>query len=111
MIKELKAWGCDTEDALNRVLDDEAFYRECLLDVPGDPCFEQLGTALRAHDVPAAFDAAHALKGVLANLGLTPMLHTTVEIVEPLRAGSDAGLLPKYEQLMRQRDKLSQLLG
>ena len=110
MIEELKRWGCDTDDAMGRMLDDEDFYRECLMDIPADPYFARLGEALKAHDIQTAFDAAHTLKGVLANLGLTPMYNTAVEIVEPLRAGRDEGLLPKFAELMKEKDRLENIL-
>ena len=110
MIEELKQWGCDTAGAMERMVDDEEFYRECLTDVVEDPCFESLGRALEARDVPAAFDAAHTLKGVLANLGLTQMYDATVRIVEPLRAGDDQGLMPAYEELLRQRERLREIV-
>lgn len=110
MIEELKAWGCNTADALERMVGDEEFYRECLLDIPSEPCFEQLGQALRDGDTLAAFDAAHTLKGVLSNLGLTPMYDTVVSIVEPLRAGRGDGLMEPYQQLLRQRAKLEEIL-
>ena len=110
MIDQLNAWGCNTADALERMVDDEEFYRECLLEIPAEPCFAQLGQALEAHDVQAAFDAAHTLKGVLANLGLTPMYDTVVQIVEPLRKGQSEGLTDKYEELLRQRAYLERLL-
>lgn len=110
MIEKLRRWGCDTDDAMRRMLDDEEFYRECLLDIPGDPNFDMLGEALRDHDVKKGFDAAHALKGVCANLGLTPMFDAVVKLVEPLRAGEDAELTKEYDELLRTREQLEKIL-
>ena len=57
-----------------------------------DPAFETLGRALDEENAADGFDAAHSLKGILANTGLTPLYNTIVRIVEPLRAGKVNGL-------------------
>jgi hypothetical protein len=110
-IERLGAWGCDVKGALNRMLDDEDFYLECLAAIPGDPNYAALEEALRAHDGKKAFDCAHTLKGVLANMGLTPLYAKTEEIVEPLRAGRcDGSLLERAEELNRLKDRLAEIL-
>ena len=38
-----------------------------------DPSMEKLGQALKDKDYGEAFTAAHTLKGVTANMGLTPL--------------------------------------
>ena len=110
LMRELKAWGCDTEGALERFLVDVSFYLSCLGLVAEDPGFEALGKALKEEQVSEAFDCAHTLKGVLANAGLTPMYEITVRIVEPLRAGNMQNLMPAYEELLISRAYLKQLL-
>ena len=57
-----------------------------------------------------AFECAHTLKGMLANMGLTPLYDIVVRIVEPLRAGETAGLLPACDELLAARDRLNTLL-
>ncbi|MDD3336085.1 MAG: Hpt domain-containing protein [Eubacteriales bacterium] len=111
LIKRLHDEGCDTEAAMERMLNDEEFYQECLSSIPLDENFSALKTALEKQDLNAAFEAAHALKGVLANLGLTPMVQKVVEIVEPLRSGNDAGLLLKTEELLKMKDHLAEMLS
>lgn len=108
--EELEKLGCDLEAAMERFLGDEAFYFECYNEVISDECFEQLGEALEQHNVKAAFDYSHNLKGVTANLGLSSLVNQLVEIVEPLRRGSDDGLLPLYQDLMKEREKYKALL-
>ena len=109
-IDELKKLGCDLEGAMERFLDDEAFYFECYSEVVSDPCLAQLGEALEQHNVKAAFDYSHNLKGVTANLGLTSLLNRLVPIVEPLRQGNDEGLLPLYQDLVAEWEKYKALL-
>ena len=110
MTEELRAWGCDVDGAMDRMMDDEEFYTECLEDVYQDACFDTLKEALQAGDTQTAFDAAHTLKGVLANVGLTPMFTKVVEIVEPLRAGKSENLMDKYDQLLMLRAHLNDIL-
>lgn len=110
ILEELRTWGCDVAGALERMIGDEAFYVECLQEVAKDPSFDKLKEALETGDGHAAFEAAHTLKGVLANVGLTPMYNKITEIVEPLRAGHQEGLLEQYAQLDRMRTRLIGML-
>ena len=105
-LTQLEQWGCDIHGALPRFLNDEAFMLECIQLVAEDPAFAALGEALRLKRSKEAFDAAHTLKGILANTGLTPLLALSVKIVEPLRKGDMNGLEPVYDALM---DRLTQL--
>lgn len=109
-IELLREWGCDIEGTMERMLDDKEFYLECLAAIPVDENFPRLTEALRKHDLATAFDCAHTLKGVLSNLGLTPMYNKTVEIVEPLRAGKQEGVLEKNEELLSMKDYVSEIL-
>lgn len=111
LLDELRAWGCDVDGAMERFMGDEELYQVCLHSVMSDKSFAGLKEALERNDVREAFDHAHTLKGVLANMGLTPMYDITVQIVEPLRAGSLEHLLPIYEELMQAKDRLGKLLG
>lgn len=106
----LNAWGCDVKGAMERMVNDEAFLAECLQDVAKDRNFAVLKSALDNGDIPMAFDAAHTLKGILANVGLTPMYEKVVEIVEPLRVGSNRDLSAEYAQLMEMKEHLLQIL-
>lgn len=107
LLEELKNWGCDIDGALERFVGDEELYRTCLYTVLDDKAFRRLGEALSAGQIKEAFDCAHTLKGVLANMGLTPMYDITVRIVEPLRAGDTEGLLLLYEELLQAKSVLA----
>lgn len=109
-LEKLKSAGCDIDGALDRFLQDEEFYMECYEQVLLDENFEELGNALQTHQVEKAFDCAHALKGVIANMGLTPLFELVVAIVEPLRAGSDADLMPLYQKMLAMRDEFKEMV-
>ena len=57
--------------------------------IPGDPNFEKLYDAIEAGDLSAAFEAAHALKGMTGNLALTPLYEPLCRITELLRARTE----------------------
>lgn len=110
LMDELRAWGCDVEGAMERFMGDEELYRVCLKSVLSDKSFAGLKEALERNDEKEAFDHAHTLKGVLANMGLTPMFDITVRIVEPLRVGNSENLLLVFGELMQAKDRLGRLL-
>lgn len=111
LVEKLANWGCDTKGALERLIDDEELYESCLRMLVEDSAFEKLKEALVTGNMEKAFDSAHTLKGVIANMGITPMYHIVVQIVEPLRSKKMEGLMPLYEELMRQNEYLKELLG
>lgn len=111
LLEKLRNWGCDVNAAMERFLDDVELYRSCLEMATEDSAIMELQSALQEGNVKAAFDAAHTLKGVLANLGLTPMYDRIVRIVEPLRAGKQEGLLPLYAEFVQANQYLKELLG
>lgn len=110
-LKKLEAYGVDLPQVMERFVDDEALYLECLSIFMSDPAFEGLCTALAAGDDSAAFDQAHALKGVAGNLGLTPLYQAIGNIVEPLRGGPHENLDRQLQDILEEKQRLEKLLG
>ena len=105
-IEKLKDFGADTQEGLGRCYGNEALYLRLVNMIPGEANFDKLKNALDHHDLDSAFEAAHALKGVLGNLSLTPMFEQCSEITELLRARTDMDYTPLLEKLLEQRDTL-----
>ena len=84
-IEKLRAWGADVDEAMERCLNNEAFYLRLVDKALQDPNFDRLKDAVGAGNLDKGFEAAHALKGVMANLALTPILIRVQEITELLR--------------------------
>lgn len=110
LLNELKVWGCDVEGAMERFLEDEELYYSCLEMLVEDEELKRLGEELEEGETEEAFDCAHTLKGVIGNMGLTPMFEIIVRIVEPLRTGRVENLEPVYEELVEAKDYLKGLL-
>lgn len=110
LFDSLKNWGCDVDGALARFIGDRELDRRCLYTAATDQNFELLPETLRSGEMGRAFECAHTLKGMLANMGLIPLYDIVVRIVEPLRAGEPAELLPVCDELLAARDRLNTLL-
>ncbi|MEF9983823.1 MAG: Hpt domain-containing protein [Oscillospiraceae bacterium] len=87
VLGKLSQWGCDVDGALERCVNDEEFYIDCLKSFMTDVNFEQLDFDLKNKDFVGAFEAAHSLKGVTANLGITPLFDSISVLVDRLRNG------------------------
>ena len=105
-IEKLRAWGADVDEALVRCLNNEAFYLRLVDKALQDSNFEKLKEAIFSGDLDRAFDAAHALKGVLANLALTPILEPVREITELLRSRTQADYAPLLAVIDEQKARL-----
>ena len=109
-IDALKELGVNTEDGLKRCMNNESFYFRLIGMGLKDQNFGRLKEAVEAGDMKAAFEAAHALKGVLANLSLTNISDPVSEITELLRAKADMDYKPLMEKIMAEQEKLTALL-
>ena len=85
----LEGLGVDIEETMERFVENEALFFRCLNKLQDDKNYGMLCEAIaEGTDARKAFDAAHALKGVSANLGLTKLFNELREITEVFRAGS-----------------------
>ena len=100
--ESLEAYGADYEGIMRRFMGSEAVYRRILGLLFDDGNLEKLGKALDAGDLPAAFEAAHTLKGVAGNLGLTPLYGAVCAVVEPLRRRETACDYPALYRAVRE---------
>ena len=88
-IDGLRAYGANVDEGLTRCFNNEDFYLKLVGMLNNETNFDRLSEAVDAGDLDAAFEAAHALKGVLGNLSLTPAYDKVCEITELLRARTD----------------------
>ncbi|WP_040197143.1 Hpt domain-containing protein [Candidatus Soleaferrea massiliensis] len=87
-LKEVfQKYGIDYETTMSRFMGNEKIYLKILSMLPRDENLRKLDQTLQAGDYPAAFDAAHTLKGMAGNLGLTRLYQAICAIVESLRTG------------------------
>ena len=108
-IDSLREYGANVEDGLQRCMGMEDFYLEMIELGLSDERFETLGTVLAEKNYDEAFEMAHALKGVIGNLALTPLYDTLCEVTEHLRVKDEMDYKPAYDKLMEQRAQIVNL--
>ncbi|MBO4461319.1 MAG: Hpt domain-containing protein, partial [Lachnospiraceae bacterium] len=87
--ERLEGLGVNIEETMERFVENEALYFRCLNKLQDDKNFSLMCDAIEeGTDAGKAFDAAHALKGVSANLGLNKLFNELRVITEVFRAGS-----------------------
>lgn len=111
-MQSLKEYGVKTDMGLQRCCGMQDFYFDLITRSVDDKNFDALGDALAAKDYTAAFEAAHALKGVLGNLALDPLYDAVCAIVEPLRMQDQkTNYSALYDVIKKQRVRLAELLA
>lgn len=105
-VEALRAFGADIEDGLMRCMNNETMYLRLVDMALHDANFDRLVSSLKAEDKKTAFEAVHAIKGVTANLSLTPLYETASEMTELLRTGADADYEGLLERLLQCRDEV-----
>ena len=108
-IDKLRAYGADVDDGLRRCMNREDFYLMLVGKVLGDNRLDLLEEQIQKADLDAAFETAHALKGLYANLSLTPLTNPVVEITELLRSRTGTEYSTLIEEAKKQYDKLNSL--
>ena len=108
-IDTLQQFGANTREGLGRCMNNETFYLRLVNMGLDDASFDRLEAALRNDDRKAAFEAAHALKGVMGNLALTPLYEPISELTELLRGESGADCRALLETVLERRAALAAL--
>ena len=109
-IETLNEFGVNTKEGLTRCMNNEKFYFKMLKMGLASDQFDKLSASLEAGNLEEAFESAHALKGVLGNLALTPIYTPLAEMTELLRAGKSADYIEIYKPIMELRNKLLALV-
>lgn len=105
-----EAYGANYQATIDRFLGNEKMYLRFLELFFQDESLKKLGEALNAGDLTAAFEAAHTLKGVAANMGLTPLYDAVCAIVEPLRGKEKCSNYPAlYQRIQLEYQRVKDL--
>lgn len=96
----LEQAGIDMDEALQRVMGNEALFDRLLGMFSNDQQHANLHAAIDTHDADAAIAAAHSLKGTCGNLSMKPLYELSSKQLELLRAGKwdeAAALMPAID--------------
>ncbi len=102
LTEKLAAYGVDIPVTLERFVGDENLYETCFKMLLNEKGFDELGRNIADKDYEKAFNSAHALKGVVSNMGLSPLHHSIAVMVEALRARDYSNLDDQYAEMQRQ---------
>ena len=107
LIEELNALGADTDEGLDRVMNDKDLYTMMLgmfVDaIQSNPItLEEFGGA----ELDGLIKKVHTLKGTTGNLSLTPLFNGYNETLVLLRAGQPAQAKARFEQTLPVQEKM-----
>lgn len=106
----LKRQNVDVDKALERMKGNKEAYKAFLTEFFEDPDFEMLQESIEVGNVREAFDCAHGLKGMAANLGLDCVHAPLSVLVEILRKGVLDGAAEAYEEVAAVSSRIKELL-
>ncbi len=112
-LEQFQMAGCDAKGVMDRFMDDEELLRECLEQFVAENDFTGLEDAISKADYQTAFEYAHALKGIVGNLGITPVYQPVCVLVEALRTSRTENapaqlcdVMKAYERFVEQYKKM-----
>lgn len=108
-IEELKEFGVNTDEGLSRCLNNEEFYFRMIRLAASDAGFSRLKEAVEQNDLTTGFEAAHALKGVMGNLSITPLYVPLSRMTELLREKKEMDYSGYLEEIGRKMETLEKL--
>ena len=108
-IEKLNEFGDNTNEALERCMNNEQFYLMLVEKALKDDSLDRLDTALKNGNLDEGFEIAHSLKGVLGNLSLTPLYDVIVEMTELLRSRTQTDYAPYMEKAIAIKNRLVEL--
>ncbi|MCR5708221.1 MAG: Hpt domain-containing protein [Ruminococcus sp.] len=108
-IEKLRDFGADVDEGIARCMGKEEFYLMLVRKAVKDNRLETLELQLADRDLASAFETAHALKGMTANLSLTPLTKPVSEMTELLRSRTDTDYSQMLAEAKYQLEKLRSL--
>lgn len=107
---KLKEKGVDVDKALERMKGNKEAYKSFLIEFFEDPDFESLKESIETQNARDAFEYAHGLKGMAANLGMENVYEAISMLVEILRQGSLDGTIEAYHKVEVTCEEIRMLL-
>ena len=108
-VETLREFGADVDDGLARCMNREDFYLMLVSKAAEDNRLSLLAEQIEQKEYAAAFETAHAMKGMYANLSLTPLTKPVSEMTELLRRRTDTDYSALIEEAEAQFSRLCNL--
>ena len=108
-VDKLREFGADVDLGLARCMNNEGFYLMLVGKAAEDQRLTLLAQQIAGGRTEAAFETAHVLKGMYANLSLDPLTKPVSEITELLRSKADADYTALLNEAQAQFERLCAL--
>jgi HPt (histidine-containing phosphotransfer) domain-containing protein len=108
-IEKLREFGADVDDGLARCLNKKDFYIDLIKRLTDDKRIYLLDQQIKGMELGEAFETAHTLKGMYANLSITPLTIPCTEMTELLRRRVDTDYTELMEKLKTEFERLCAL--
>ena len=109
--KMLDRLGAETEDTVERFMDDEEMYLGYVRNFPQEGSMAALRKAVEEKDYEQAEKSVHALKGIANNLGFLPLADAAADMLEELRDGNLEEALDAYEDLEKEYERFTKVIN
>lgn len=110
IIEKLNEYGCNTKEGLERCLNKEDFYIKLIKMSISDNKIYDLEKCLRNNDLDNAFAISHTLKGVFANLAITPLYNLLYTLTEELRNKENKDYSDEINEIITLFEKIKKLI-
>lgn len=109
LLDRLEGYGADMKGIHDRFLGDAELYEHCYYGLLEEQNFKLLDERMASHDYEGAFQCAHAIKGLAANLGLSPFHKKVHVLVEALRAHDYSNIDAQYADVRAAYERLKSM--
>ena len=111
IIDKLNDYGCNTKEGLERCLNKEDFYIKLLKMAISDNKVYELKDCIINKDYDNSFKISHTLKGVYANLALTPLYNLLFDLTEDLRAKKNKDYSNQINEIIKVFEKIKEIIN
>ena len=108
-IESLRGYGANVDEGLSRCMGNETLYLRLVNTVCDDKSFGLLAEAIQNKDYKTAFERAHALKGAVGNLSISPLYEEICELTDALRTQEDGDYSQMLQKVLEDRERLAAL--
>ena len=111
IIKKLNDYGCNTKEGLERCLNNKDFYIKLLKMAVSDNKVYELKDFIDIKDYDNAFSISHSLKGVYANLSITPLYNLFYTLTEELRNKTCKDYTDEINEIINLFEKIKKIIN
>lgn len=111
LAETLAGYGIDYQDAMQRMLNNGALFKQLAMHYQSDANYEALVQDMSAGDLEAAYGHAHTLKGVSGNLSFATLHQLATKICDALSSGDVEGAQSLMEPLAQAHERVCEGLN